>query len=508
MRHRTDPLVAFGLISVTVIVLLSTFFAPDPASFVRDRYDLLGILLVSAVAQWRGTKAAVLFAVAAFALLVAISGLQTSLPPRSGDLLIDLFVFLNIAMLQGVQTGRLRKRELVAEENGRRMSLLSRLSERLVPTGSSSAVSESLQELGQLMKATRTSLLLPDGDGNLVPQGADADEWFSQRPAALTLASRVFHRCAEWGGMGPCRPEQDDPAEGDSGGASVPLASASGPLGVLHVGGPIGGGRYKAAELDFLGVTAEVIAAYLEREQLQKAVAEAAATESSNRLKSSLLSSLSHELKTPLAAVTATITGLLEEGAAEDPQMREELLSATEDLRLLERRIGDLLDVSRLEGSGWAPNLDWNDPRDICSEVLAHVPASSRPRITCRFQPELPIMRFDLVHLSRALYHLVENALAYAPSGTPVVLGGSSSDDVVRFWVEDSGPGVRPEEKELVFEKFHRGEAGSTVPGGTGLGLTIASDIVRYHGGCIRIEDVKPQGARFVIELPREPQGE
>jgi len=277
---------------------------------------------------------------------------------------------------------------------------------------------------------------------------------------------------------------------------------------VLHVGGPIGGGRYKAAELDFLGVTAEVIAAYLEREQLQKAVAEAAATESSNRLKSSLLSSLSHELKTPLAAVTATITGLLEEGAAEDPQMREELLSATEDLRLLERRIGDLLDVSRLEGSGWAPNLDWNDPRDICSEVLAHVPASSRPRITCRFQPELPIMRFDLVHLSRALYHLVENALAYAPSGTPVVLGGSSSDDVVRFWVEDSGPGVRPEEKELVFEKFHRGEAGSTVPGGTGLGLTIASDIVRYHGGCIRIEDVKPQGARFVIELPREPQGE
>src|SRR5450759_1537268 len=188
MRHRTDPLVAFGLISVTVIVLLSTFFAPDPASFVRDRYDLLGILLVSAVAQWRGTKAAVLFAVAAFALLVAISGLQTSLPPRAGDLLIDLFVFLNIAMLQGVQTGRLRKRELVAEENGRRMSLLSRLSERLVPTGPSSAVSESLQELGQLMQASRTSLLLPDGDGNLAPQGADAAEWFSQRPNALALA--------------------------------------------------------------------------------------------------------------------------------------------------------------------------------------------------------------------------------------------------------------------------------------------------------------------------------
>lgn len=508
MKRRADHLVTFGLIAVTVFVLLSTFLAPDPASFIRDRYDLLGLLLVSAVAQWRGTRAGVFFAVVTFAVLAVISAMRTNLSPGSSDLLLDLVVFLSIAVVQGVQSGHLRQRELVARENERRMSLLSGLSERLVPTGPSSALNESLKELGDLMKATKASLFLPDERGRLVPQAAGDAEWFSQRPEAAALVSRVFQRCSEWGGIGPCRPEQSDPTHEEGAGAAVPLASPRGPLGVLYVGGRAEGGAYETVELDFLGVTAEVVAAYLEREQLQKAVAEATALESSNRLKSSLVSSISHELKTPLASVTATITGLLEEEAMSDPQSREELLSATQDLRLLDERIGDLLDVSRLEAASWAPNLDWNDPRDVCSSVLSHVAVASRGRIKCVSPSELPIVRFDLVQLSRALYHLIENSLAYAPPDTPIVLGVSSSENHVRFYVEDAGPGVGPEERRVIFEKFRRGRAGSRVPGGTGLGLTIVSEIVRYHGGSIRIEDVEPHGARFVIELSREPQGE
>jgi two-component system sensor histidine kinase KdpD len=501
---RRDYLVIVGLIGVTVLVLLSTFLAPDPASFFRDRYDILGILLVSVVASWRGTRAGVLFALIVFLPLLFIGVTESSFAPDSADLVVDLLVFLGIALVQGMQTGHLRQREIVAEENERRTSLLSRLSERLVPAGSSSVLHECLGELRDLMNTDRASLFLADPEGELVVQAPDDAEWFAERPQAMGLVSRAFAQCAEWNGPDSCRPAQGDTAGRERGsGAAVALAAPGGPLGVLYVSGPESGG-YSAIELDFLGIAAEVITAYLERERLQAAMSAATAAEAASRLKSSLVSSVSHELKTPLSAATATVTGLLEKGVVSDEETRCELSSAIEDLHMLDERIGDLLEVSRLEATGWQPNLDWNDPADVCSSVLSRVPAARRSRIHCRLPSGLPIARFDLVQITHALYHLVENALAYSPPDAPVILSDSSDAQFIRFSVEDSGPGVGEEERGFIFEKFQRGSAGLLVGGGTGLGLTIASEIVRYHGGRILLEDVQPHGSRFVIELPRE----
>lgn len=501
---RPDRLLIFGLIGVTVLVLLSTFFAPHPASFIRDRYAILGVLLVSVVASWRGTKAGVAFALSVFLLFVVVAVAKGDFARDSLDLFVDLFLFLGVALAQGVQTGHLRQREMAAAENQRRMSLLSRLSERLVPAASSSALHECLAELRDLMKASRASLFLADDGGELVAQAPDEAQWFAERPEATALVSRVFARCANGSGAGPCRPQQGNAAGREGGGgAAVPLAASGGPLGILYVSEPKRG-RYGAVELDFLGIAAEMIATYLEGEQLQTAMSAAAAAEAASRLKSNLVSSVSHGLKTPLAAAAATITGLLEGGVVGDESTRRELSSASEDLHVLDERIGDLMDISRLEGTGWQPNLDWNDPADICSSVLSRVPAASRSRVECCFPAGLPIARFDLVQMTHALYHLVENALAYSPPDAPIVLSASSDARLVRFSVEDSGSGVQEEEREFIFEKFRRGSSGTLAHDGTGLGLTIASEIVRYHGGRIYIQDVCPHGSRFVIELPRE----
>lgn len=501
---RPDRLLILGLISVTVLVLLSTFIAPHPESFLRDRCAILSVLLVSVVASWRGTKAGVTFALSAFVLFLVIAVAKGDLARDSLDLFVDLFLFLGVAVAQGVQTGHLRQREMAIAANQRRMSLLGRFSERLVPAGDSSALHECLVELRDLVDASRVSLLLADDEHELMVQAPDDARWFAEHPEAMMLVRRVFARRAEWTDAGPGRPQQGETAsrEGDEG-VAVPLAGSVGPLGILYVSEPRSG-RYSVVELDFLGIIADRIATYLAGEQLQTAMAAAAAAEAASRLKSNLVSSVSHGLKTPLAAATATVTGLLEGVGDDDESTRREVTSAIEDLRVLDERIGDLLGISQLESTGWQPNLDWNDPADICSSVLSRLPAASRSRIRCRFPSGLPIAQFDLVQMTHALYHLVENALAYSLPDAPVVLSASADARFVRFSVEDSGPGVCEEERKSIFDKFRRGSAGSLVHGGTGLGLTIASEIVRYHGGQIRIEDVQPHGSRFVIELPRE----
>ena len=502
--RRPDWILVFGLTGVTALVLLSTFFAPHPESFLRDRYAILGILLVSVVASWRGTRAGVGFALGAFLLFLVVALGKGDFARDSLDLFVDLLLFLGVALAQGVQTGHLRQREMVAALNQRRMSLLSQLSERLVPAASPAALHECLAELRDMMNATRASLFLADTEGELVAQVPGDVVWFTERPGAMALVNRVFARCAGGGGAGPCRPQLGDAMDQQGGGGvAAPLIASGDPVGILYVSEPRSG-RYSAVELDFLGIAAEMIATYLEGEQVQTAMSAAAAAEAVSRLKSNLVSSVSHGLKTPLAAAVATVTGLLEKEGTCDENTRRELSSASEDLRVLDERIGDLMDLSRLEAAGWQPNLDWNDPADICSSVLSLVPAASRSRVRCHFGSGLPIARFDLVHVTRALYHLVENALAYSPPDTPIVLTASSDARLMRFSVKDSGPGIPEEEREFIFDKFRRGSAGALAQGGTGLGLTIASEIVRYHGGRILIEDVQPHGSCFVIELPRE----
>jgi signal transduction histidine kinase len=195
---------------------------------------------------------------------------------------------------------------------------------------------------------------------------------------------------------------------------------------------------------------------------------------------------------------------LAETDPLDDARVRCELTAVSQDLGRLDASIRDLVDVSRLESDSWRPKLDVYDISEVLGTVASHIPVGERARVTFEVPADLPAIRIDFAQIARAISNLIENALAYTPSGEPVRVGARVLGHELVLWVEDRGPGVADEEKEQVFEKFYRGAASESSPAGTGLGLAIVREIVRSHGGRAWVEDATPAGARFVLSIPME----
>ena len=235
------------------------------------------------------------------------------------------------------------------------------------------------------------------------------------------------------------------------------------------------------------------------RERLSARVA---ALEESDRLKSTLVSMISHELKTPLASLTATVTNLLENDTEwNEAWVHGELSGMERSLVRLDENISALIDLSRLESDSWKPYFEIYDLGDVVGTTLARLPASYRDKISYSIPPNLSV-RVDFNQISRAIQTVVENAVHYGEDGL-VILLGEDLGEVVRLRIEDRGPGVSDDEKERVFEKFYRGRNAAISTQGTGVGLAIARELVCAHGGRVWIEDAVPHGARVIIELAR-----
>jgi two-component system sensor histidine kinase KdpD len=249
---------------------------------------------------------------------------------------------------------------------------------------------------------------------------------------------------------------------------------------------------------------ANLIASFLERQALQQAALQADRLREADQLKASLLSSVSHQLKTPLAGLTATISNLLEGDVAwEEASVRAELRAALSDITRLGNSIGALLDLSRLESHTWEPRWDWHDVEDIVSTATMALPAVERERVSANIPADLPPAFIDFEQAVRVLQNLLENAVAYGGRGARIDVRVRTEPGVLRFRVEDDGPGIPEEERELIFEKFYRTAEGAKLPAGTGLGLAISREIVVAHGGTIRAEGLRPHGLRMVVDLPQ-----
>ncbi len=174
------------------------------------------------------------------------------------------------------------------------------------------------------------------------------------------------------------------------------------------------------------------------------------------------------------------------------------------DLDRLSHSISSLLDLSRLAAETWKPDLEWVEPGEILGNVLYRLDPSERERVKVNIPDNLPLVNVDFQQWGRLLMHILENALAYSPPGSPVAAGFTRTSSGLETWISDEGPGISGEEKEKVFNKFYRGSHSEISPGGTGLGLTIAREIARVHNGTIRIEGNRPKGTRFVVLLPED----
>jgi two-component system sensor histidine kinase KdpD len=219
-----------------------------------------------------------------------------------------------------------------------------------------------------------------------------------------------------------------------------------------------------------------------------------------NRLRAALFSSVTHDLRTPLSSITASVTTL--EGAGSDlgPGDRRELLETIrQEAERLNRLVGNLMQLSRIRAGALVPEKTPAAIAEVIEGVVARLqPVLEKHRVRLLVREDLPMAPMDVVQVDQALTNLLENAARYGPPGSEISVYGARWEDAVEVRVSDRGPGIPPDQRDRVMEPFVRGD-GTT---GTGLGLSIAAAIVESHGGRIWIQETPGGGATVVFRLP------
>lgn len=249
---------------------------------------------------------------------------------------------------------------------------------------------------------------------------------------------------------------------------------------------------------------------YHELQNAFEKASEAEALKRSEKLKSALLDAVTHDLRTPLTSIKASVTMLLEEHKHEEihltlePEGRGELLEViNEETDRLNDFIELMVELARIEAGAINLQKKQTDVEEIISNALQRAEnITAKHNIKTIIAKDLPSVSVDSKAVAEVLYNLIENAAKYSPENSRIEISVRKSDDNIRFSVEDEGKGIAESEREKVFQKFYRADKTQK---GFGMGLAIARGIVEAHGGLIKIEDGK-KGTRFVFDLPFQDQ--
>lgn len=262
----------------------------------------------------------------------------------------------------------------------------------------------------------------------------------------------------------------------------------------------------------------EIERLYRELRDAFERASHAEALRQSERLKSALLDAVTHDIRTPLTSIKASVTTLLDEARAGtddgghaialDADSRRDMLEVIdEESDRLDRFVEGLVELARIEAGEMQLRRRWGALDEIIAAALERAaPLTAGRRVAVETEDGLPVARVDPRAVAEVVYTLVDNAAKYSPPGTAILINARrGTGEMIEVAVEDEGPGVPADLRERVFDKFFRatrdGGAGRQ-PSGTGMGLAIARGIVEAHGGHIRIEAAAGGGARFVFTLP------
>ncbi len=295
-------------------------------------------------------------------------------------------------------------------------------------------------------------------------------------------------------------------------GVYVPLRVQETLVGALHAGPRIDGKSFTAQDQRLILALANHAAVVIARQSLADEATQAAALREADTLKEALLSLVSHELRTPLAAIKAAASGLRQRGAVWPEAAREQAIETIDmEVDRLTTLVSNLLDLSRLEAGAWIPSKDWCDMTEIVSTALDRLPVSDATRVQVTTHNDLPLIQADYVQIALVLTNLLENAVKYTPSDSPITLSffpTESAPPGVRADVRDFGEGITAGDENAIFSRFFRSarHSGSTVHG-TGLGLALCRAVVEAHGGRIWARNApvnEAPGAIFSFWLPTE----
>jgi two-component system sensor histidine kinase KdpD len=455
---------------------------------------LLGVIVVARYLGRGPSALAAVLSVATFDL-VFISPLGSATQSTTIDA-ITFGVMLSIGLTISTLTGHLSFQVQAAREREQRMSALFAMSREFATLRSCEEIALAAERrIGDAVGAEATVRLVDEPDH--LPEAAR-----DRQPGRWTTAEQGIVdwviRHNERAGMGT-----SNHAEATA--VYLPLSAAHGCLGVLRVRLAQVGDQLSSEQWDLLKTLTSVTAMAIERARWVDAAERARLDTEAERLRNSLLSAVSHDLRTPLAAIVGSSSTLVELGEKLGPEVRHEMAEAILDEgERLNRQVANLLDMTRLGNGSMVAHKEWQPVEEVIGVVLSrlHRLLKGFP-VETRLGPGLPPVPLDHGLIQQVLVNLVENAIKYSPPGTPITLSVWRDQEGVVVEVADRGPGIPTADLERAFTRFYRVPAVSDRTG-AGLGLTICKGILKLHDGWIRAQNRSDGGlaVQFLLPLP------
>lgn len=419
---------------------------------------------------------------------------EFSLTVHDTQYLVTFAAFLGLGLLISMLTARLQVQLAAGAQRERRTLALYRLSKQLgALSGDVFLVNAAGTHLREMVGGEVVIYLEGDANGPRVAFGDDTS--IAHHPHSGPTAHWVMTHDAIAGHGTDTLP--------NAVALFVPLGGSQSTLGAIAVAADASDWLVEPEFRQWIESCANQLALALERDRMTVAAGDARVKAEAEQIRSTLLSSVSHDLKTPLAAIAGASSSLLHNATTNDATRRELLETISEEAIRLNRLLENILQISRLDAGAVSPAKQWHLLEDIVGSSLHRTRGirADHPG-TVRIDPDVPLILVDGLLLEQVFTNLLENAARYTPPTTPIEITARVDGESIVISVVDRGPGPFPGTEESIFDRYYRGTKGPDAGRGSGLGLAICRAIVRLHGGTIMATQRPGGGAAIVIRLP------
>ncbi len=415
--------------------------------------------------------------------------------------LLALLIFLVVAVVSSTMAGRVREQARISASRARAMRRLYEFTRRLSRLATQDAVAEGAASEIYASLARPVVVLLAQRDDLVLTAAWPPEDVLDT--ATITAARWAYNHT--------------EPAGADTGTLPtipwyfVPLRAADKTLGVIGVAKDKDTPPLDSEARALLDTLSEQTAASLDRASLAREMVSAKSATETERVRNTLLASISHDFRTPLSSILGSASSLLDYGDKLDNATKKDLLRhIKQEAEGLDEMVRNLLAITRIDAGVLELRRDWTDLREIIDRMSgAARRRGALQQIAIELPLNLPLVRADAILTEQAIGNILANALVHTPKETRVVIDAVITPDNIALRVTDDGPGIAPNVLPHIFEKFATGTKETNVADrsrSTGLGLAIAKGIMEAHGGTITVESpvTDSRGTRFVLTFPRE----